>query len=280
MTCKKILFSITTHESIDALNLLIESILYSYNNSYVVLHVNSSWIDFNPDSVIFLNKKVFINTKKYSLSNSLEGKSGVHISNIEYFNSLNIDYDYVILSASNQFFLKNIDIDYIELTKYGSDFLSVSTDSKYYSLIPHPDTGFINSVLGGIKDKLKSIANKNGIFGGRHEGMFFSKDIGLKIISDYRHLFGDDINLCRCDEEIILHTLLYNIVDPTETDSLCYFHKTYPTIDTIVNFKHCNLIMDIDLFTKEKSNINKKYSIKGVDRKDKNILEQINNFLK
>jgi hypothetical protein len=270
----RILFSITAHESIIALNDLVESILYAYTNSYGIVHINQSWSDFSDKDIIHINDRVFINPNRFILSHSLSGKTGLHVSNMEYFNSLDIDYDYIVFTASNELFLKKIPDNYFVENQYGSDFLSVTKSSKYYEKIPHIDADFINGVVNHISAQLNSIGEKNGIFGGRHEGMFFNKDLGIQMIYTYRKFFGDSIDLCRCDEEIIPHTILYNSAEPTDTESICYFHNQNFNIDTIINFKKLNFLEKTDLFTKIDKNANK-FSIKGINRHDTNFRNQI-----
>ena len=274
----RILFSITAHESISALNDLIESILYAYTDSYVIVHINQSWSDFSDKDIIYINNRVFINKNRFILNHSLSGKTGLHISNIEYFNSLNIDYNYVVFTASNEFLLKKIPENYLIENQYGSDFLSVTKSSKYYEKIPHIDSDFINGVINHISYQLNSIGEKNGIFGGRHEGMFFNKDLGTKMITTYRKFFGDSIDLCRCDEEIVPHTILYNLVEPTDTESICYFHNQNFSINTIIDFKKLNFLEKTDLFTKIDKNPNK-FSIKGVSRNDTDFRNEIKKII-
>jgi hypothetical protein len=225
----KLLFSITVHESYDAVNDLVKSIIKSYPNSYIILHINRLWDIFDESKINGINQYVFVNKKhRYKLLDRLQGKTGIHISNIEYFNELNLMYDYIVLCASNELYIKPIDINHITQNEYGSDFLCVTKTSSYYQSIPHHDSAFIQSVIG---NSLDYISSNNGIFGGRHEGMFFTKEIGNEIIKLYRKKFHDANNVCRCDEEIIPHTILYNIVNPTETESLCYFSSFENKID-------------------------------------------------
>lgn len=277
MTSKKLLFSITVHESYDSINELIRSINKSYEDSYIVLHINYLWRDFEDNKIENNTKRVFINKKyRYPLYNKMEGKTGIHFSNIEYFNTLNIDYDYVIICASNELYIKPIDIEYIDSKKYGSDFLSVSTNSIFYKKIPHIDSSFIKSVIG---DSLKFIYNKNGIFGGRHEGMFFQKELAEELVKIYRKNFSTANNLCRCDEEIIPHTILYNIVDPTDTESICHFSNRQIDYSLIKNFYEDKIVDFSDLFTKFDTNVMYKYSIKGIDRNNRNLRKDIENLI-
>ena len=274
---KTLLFSITVHESYDALNDLVDSIFKSYKNSYIILHINSSWNDFNENFVNHINQKVFINKNhRYFVSHHLCGKTGIHISNIEYFNTLNINFDYVVLCASNELYIKPIDIDFISKNEYGSDFLCVSPESEYFTKIPHRDTSFIRSVIGNGLDMFLS---KNGIFGGRHEGMFFTKDIACEMIRIYRFIFGEINDLCRCDEEIILHTILYNLVTPTDTESLCHFSSRSIDYDLIFDFYKNKVTDFFDLFTKYDTNVMYKYSIKGIGRHDYEFRNKIKNLI-
>jgi len=275
----KLLFSVTVHESYEAINDLIKSILKSYKNSYIILHVNKLWNNFDESQIIYINEYVFVNNKyRYPLTDRLQGKTGIHISNIEYFNTLNIDYDYTILCASNELYIKEIEINHIKKNEYGSDFLSVSKNSIYHESIPHHDSDFVKSVVG---DSLDDIAYKNGIFGGRHEGMFFSKQIATEMISIYRKKFHDANNVCRCDEEIIPHTILYNIVLPTETESLCYFSSFENKIDyeLIRKFYNKEIKEFSDYFTKYDKNVDCKFSIKGVSRNDNELRLNISKLI-
>jgi hypothetical protein len=275
----KFLFSITVHESINALNDLIESILFFNKQSYIVIHVNSSWSDFSDDNILYIKNRVFVNPNRFLLLDRLSGKTGIHISNIEYFNTLNIDYEYVVLTASNELYLKKIDESFFNKNKYGSDFLSISENSKYYKTIPHPDTSFINKATQNIKNELLDISQNSGIFGGRHEGMFFIKKISDHMIEVYRNYFGKNVDLCRCDEEIIPHTILYNFVDPTDTESLCYWrnHHQQFNLQTIYNFTKDGFDPHKDSFTKLNNNF-KKFSIKGIPRNDFKFRNEIRKF--
>jgi len=263
-----ILFSVTAHESHESLNLLIENCLHFSPNSYIVVHINKSWKSFKPEKINHLNKNVFINPKQFLLNDRLEGKSVLHITNIEYFNSLCIDYHHVVLMASNQLLLKPINFDFINSVRYGSDYLSISPNYEIFSKIPHPDTAFINLQVQHLLPQLTDISIKNGMFGGRHEGMFFSKEIGIKMINTFKKYFNYTVNLCRCDEEIILHTILYNLVTPTDTESICFFPKNVVPSEIEINEFVNNEASVIDLFTKYQNSINHKFSIKGIKRKN------------
>lgn len=267
-----LLFSVTVHESYDAINDLISSILMSYNNSFIVLHANVLWKDFDKNKINLLNDRVFINHNRFPLHDRMQGKTGIHLSNIDFFNSLSINYDYVILCASNELYIKKIDIAHIVKNQYGSDFLCVSKESPYYKVIPHHDTFYLRDVIGNLLD---FISSTNGIFSGRHEGMFFSKELANEMIKIYFSKFGYLTNLCRCDEEIILHTFLYNIASPTYTESLCYFSRKLVTYETVYQFQKNALPTSHDFFIKYDTTAEYKYSIKGIDRFNQNLRNEI-----
>jgi hypothetical protein len=111
--------------------------------------------------------------------------------------------------------------------------------------------------------------------------MFFSKKIASEMISIYRSKFHNANNVCRCDEEIIPHTILYNIVNPTETESLCYFSSFENKIDyeLIRKFYNKEIKEFSDYFTKYDKNVDYKFSIKGVSRNDNELRLNISKLI-
>lgn len=255
MENKKILFNIAVHESIDAVNDLIDSILWSYEYSYVVLHVNANWNDFDEKKLKYLNDKVFVNNTRFPLE-KFYGLGGILILNINYFNTLNIDYDYVVLASSNELYVKKIDIKYIESSKFGSEYYPIPQD--------YDERKFIK-----ISKELEKISSSNGMYHGFFEGTFFEKNIANQMVSIYLKHFGTNPTYTQVDEENLLPTILYNIVKWEKTESLCLFHH-----EPNVNFEKIKSLIDNTLI--------KKFSIKRVDRFDFSLRNQIkelrNNF--
>ena len=281
-TVANLLFTLTAHENEDSLICVIKSIFKAYADSYVIIHLSESW-QCDKDKLTNISERVFINPTRYPIVNKFSGKTGIHVSNIEYFNSLNIEYDFTIFCASNELFIKPIDIEYIETHEYGSDWLALSEDKQWFSRYPHPDKSFVYNQLNKVVE-IHSINKRNGNFGGRHEGMFLKKWISDELVNQYRDKIGHSINRCRCDEESLLHTIIYNIVDPTPTEGLCLFlgfdhmveikKKTSLKWESLHNLIDGNLDMyHVDLFSKV--NNSPKNSVKGIDRDDVDELQKI-----
>lgn len=233
MEDKIIVFSVTAHESHQAINDLVKSILHSHKNSYIVIHVTQMWVGFDETQINLLNKHVFINTTRYNIRDKYWGKAGCHVSNMEFFNLLNKEYDFLIITDSNELFLRKIDINYLNEHKYGSCHNRTPTDHIIRNAILPPELYEIN-----------------GRWNGYPHGMFMTFSIVTKMVNNYRKYYGNRVNIFNCDEEQLLHTILYNIVDDNgigsltdyrggddiHIDSLIEFMKTNKTADTIYNW--------------------------------------------
>lgn len=281
-----ILISLTVHESYESINNFIEILNITNKNNYLIIHVNKSWTDFDFKNINNTNNNVFINENRFYLKNKYSGKSGIHISNLEYANSINLDYEFVILSTSNQFFTKPVDFKYLIEKKYGSDFLCIESKFEEYEKISHHDKDFIKSQFSNYNKEMSEIGKNNGVFGGPHEGIFFTKEISIKIIETYRKYFNNNINLFRCDEEVIIHTILYNIVKPTETESLCFFMYRGESIENFKKFIDQKMSEEYKqkyktYFTKNiNKSILKKISIKPINRVDINLQKELIDYVK
>lgn len=263
---KYILFSITAHESIHALNTLIDSILYSYPNSYMIFHINSNWESFSENDVKLLNNRVFINNKRFS-TNWGYSIGGFHFNNIKYFNSLNIPYDFVILTASNEMYVKKIDINYLNSVQYGSNSGIMPND--------YPMQNFYK-----ILKEMKHISLKNGFYSSWHEGMFFTKDISDEILRKYKYYFGDDPIFVYKDEEHMLPTLLYNTVDWKDTCGLCFFYQNKLNLELIKSFINNEYRDEFIKNYEINDRLDRRYSIKRIDRFDSKFRNDILNLIK
>jgi hypothetical protein len=245
-----LLFSITAHESVSAINDLVDSILLSHSNSYIVFHITEIWKTFNTNDINLINERVFINPTRYNITEKYQGQTGCNISNIEFFNTLNIKYDYVILVQSNELYVSPIDIDYIIKHQYGAN----------HSKTPE------NHYIRGIKlSSFLEIAEKNGRWNGYVEGMFFSKNIADYLIPTYRNYYGNEFNIFVCDHEQLLHTMLYNFVEDNNVDGLCLMRISETnTFEAIINF--------IDT---QKSALIKQFSCKRIDRHNRELRNKI-----
>lgn len=187
-----ILFSITAHESIESLQLLIQNILYFNKNCGVIIHLSQS---FQIEETI-LNKikaipHVYINpTRLYTMNYKILTPIS---SNMEY--SMNIDYEYLCLSASNCFFYRYGAYDYIKQYDYGAyafkmtDFTGKFKDCRNYSI-----------TIGG--------ENLPHFYSGQHEGVFMKKELIPRLLKSFYDFCPLERmnNIMDTTEETILQT--------------------------------------------------------------------------
>jgi hypothetical protein len=258
---KIILFSITAHESINALNTLVQSILYSYPNSYIIFHINANWKSFNESEVKLLNERVFINKNRFA-TNWGYSIGGFHFNNIKYFNSLNIKYDFIVLTSSNEMYVKKIDINFLNTSEYGSNSGVMPND--------YPVQNFYK-----ISKEMSSISHKNGFYTSWHEGMFFTKDISNEMLNIYKYYFGDNPTFIYKDEEHMLPTILYNIVPWKDVNGLCFFYQNNLNLKLIKSFINNENVEEFNKNYEINDRINLRYSIKRINRFDYNLRNDI-----
>jgi hypothetical protein len=255
-----LLFSLTVHENESAINDFIEFARYAYQSSYFILHVNSLWGEFDSNKLLYLNDRVFINSNRFEISSKFCGKTGLHVSNIEYFNNLDISYDFIIISASNELYLKKINVDYLEKYKYGSN-----CNQNYWSW---DSNTYIHDV--------QLISLMKSLFGefchnGFHEGIWFSKKTGESIVSFYRNKISREYDVFNCDEELLLPSILYFVENYEKRGSgLNYFHQSQaPNFEEICDF-----------INNKNDLLHENYvSIKRIDRNNKNLRNQLKKML-
>jgi hypothetical protein len=262
---KKILFSVTAHESILAINTLVESILYSYPDSYIVFHMNSNWKDFDQRDVKLLNDRVFINKNRFP---TVWGYSigGFHFNNIQYFNSLSINYDFVVLTSSNEMYVKKINIDFLNRSEYGANSGVMPSD--------YPKQNFQK-----ISKQMNEISLKNGFYSSWHEGMFFTKDISDEMLKVYTHYFGDIPTFVHKDEENMLPTILYNVVPYNNVNGLCFFYHKELNLNLIKSFINNEYIIEFETNYEINDRIDVRYSIKRIPRFDYTFRTDILNLI-
>lgn len=179
----RILVSITAHESVDCIIDMVKNINFFINNAVFIIHINSSsdMVFVELKKILLSNplllSKVFLTEDRVNSSKNTYCLEQAHIKNFELAKALNIQYDYLMLQASNCLFIEHGVEEYMKLKDIG---LAAYKPSGYWkkSIIEHKALNqFLHIHLGKNID-LSELPLK-----GCHEGSFFKNGVDCKIFN-------------------------------------------------------------------------------------------------
>ena len=271
-----LLFSIPVHEKQDIVNNTIENIFHFNPNSKIILHINKTFKDFNPSLSNYHN--LFINKTNIDY---IKGGNllAYHISNFDYCIKNNISFEYFILSASNELFIKRGSNIYIESNKNGLQIVKQNEDTliEWHNFKKNIENN--ESIL-----KLFKLIENNNLCGGQTEGQFYQKHIFQKIYDIYIQITSTAQPLNFEAEEIIPQTI-FNSLNLQYKDPITLQNYTN-NIDFTIQYIE-ELINNIKIKSNTLKNqlvsphINKYseniYSIKRVDRNFNKIRKYLTN---
>jgi hypothetical protein len=214
---KKIIFSLTAHESIECLYDLIDNIKYAffYYDIYILIGLSTEL------NILFdVNKYTFV--KIVSVSNdNVWGNIKLfnkHIDNMEYLISHKIDYDFFWFVASNELFIKIIPEDFID--KYSVKIFGnkqkiddVSYEPYYQELIRTEHIWiWINSLKKDTYMLEYLYKNKFILCGCQHEGLLLPSYLIFEIFNEYKtnKIYENSTYHNYVMEEIFIPTYLLN----------------------------------------------------------------------
>jgi hypothetical protein len=163
-----ILFAITAHENFALLLIHIQNIFKFNPESGILIHLSKRF-DLKPDQVQYITQipHVFVNPNRLE-THSYKILTPIY-ANMVY--SLDIDYEYMCLLASNSFFYKSGAYDYIRNYDYGAyafenrNFTGKFADCRRYSIS-----------IGGT-----DLPN----YSGQHEGSFMKKELIPQLVDSF-----------------------------------------------------------------------------------------------
>ncbi len=201
-----LVFSIPVHEQINVVVDQLINFSHFNNGCAIVLHLNPSFVLSNDDFALLKKVSdylgnVFINPKrlKAGLNNIIQ----THLSNYEFIR--NLDFEYFVMSSSNELFVKKGAYDYImqfDCVEYG----------QKTSIKTNPEEINWKQMKHAIKDE--SLINATSpildgfLYGGQIEGSYYKKELFEKMwmrinsFFDYEHLSN-----LYAKEEVYFHTL-------------------------------------------------------------------------
>ena len=198
-----LLFSIPVHEKQDIINNTLENIFHFNPNSKIILHINKTFQDFDPSlsqyNNLFINKTNIDYTKGGDLL-------AYHISNFDYCIKNNISFEYFILSASNELYIKRGSNIYIEKVKNG---LQIVKQNEDFTVDWH---NFKKNIENNESiQKLFELIQNNKLVGGQAEGQFYQKHVFQKIYDLYIQITLGYEPLNFEAEEIIPQTIFHSL---------------------------------------------------------------------
>jgi len=267
-----LLFSIPVHEKQEIVNNTIENIFNFNPNCKIILHINKNFSTF--DSSLSKYHNLYFHSTNYDYKPG-EDLLIYHILNFHYCIQHNIDFEYFIICASNELYIKKNAVNYIKEYKNG---IQIITDNTH-------DWHNFNKNINTQEPILQlfDLVNHNTFCGGQTEGQFFQKNIFQKIVDYYKiitHNFSFQFNF-EAEEiipQIIFCSLNLNHGDPLTLQN--YTNKLKFTKPFIQNLINNTLIPDNKIKSQLISpHTNKSsehiYSIKRVNRD----FNEIRNFL-
>lgn len=179
----KILFSLPVHERPDIVKNQIENINYFCPGSTIVIHVSEgslSLLDEFKENCQFDN--VFINPQSLPTIWSA-GIIHTHVSNFLYALQREINFDYVMITSSNELFVRHGLGDYISKYEIGSqtEVYDQATDWGVFR------EDFFN------RDDMQNLMKALGLptfFGGQTEGQFATRNVFMQIAKVYTDNFS------------------------------------------------------------------------------------------
>jgi hypothetical protein len=198
-----LLFSIPVHEKQDIVNNTVENIFHFNPNSKIILHINKTFKDFDPSLSTYHN--LFINKTNIDY---IKGGDllAYHISNFSYCIKNNISFEYFILSASNELYIKRGSNIYIDTYKNG---LQIVKQNEDFTIDWHNFKKNIENNESILK--LFKFIQNNQLCGGQAEGQFYQKHVFQKIYDLYIQITSDSEPLNFEAEEIIPQTIFHSL---------------------------------------------------------------------
>lgn len=197
-----LLFSIPVHEKQDIINNQIENI-FNYNpGCKIILHINPSFTHFEPKKSNYHNLFYHQTNIPYKHGQDL---LAYHVANFNYCLKKEIDFDYFILTASNELYIQKGAIEQICNYKNGLQIINFNKEISWHNF--NKDLHLndkINELLTTIK--------QDTFCGGQAEGQYFEKDTFKKICSIYLDLTkNNNEQLIFEAEEIIPQTIFKSL---------------------------------------------------------------------
>ncbi len=286
---KSLLFSIPIHEKQDIINNQIENI-FNYNpGCKIILHINPSFTHFEPKKSNYPNLFYHQTKIPYIHGHDL---LAYHIANFNYCIEKNIYFDYFILTASNELYIKKGAIHQITKYKNGLQIVESKKENNWHNF--NKDLHLNYKII-----ELLSLIKEKNICGGQAEGQYFEKEIFKNISTIYLNLTNNNNELLTFEaEEIIPQTIFKSLNIKNFGIPLTLQNYSNQIEFNIPYIKQLIQGLKIENNTKKKAlpspHINKNsknnvYSIKRVDREFNEIRSYLtqkgwllnqNNFIK
>ena len=229
---KKIIFSLTAHESIDCLYDLIDNIKACFVHYNIIILLSIT----NRLHILFdYNKYSFVKVVTVRNDN-LPVRSNInlfqqHIININYIQCNKLDYDYFWFVASNEMFIKIVPEDFVD-----NNVLSIiskkdenSNYAEYYKYLlnTHFSWGGINQSKRDTHLMKYLYNNKFIIHGMQHEGVVLPAHLALEIFNEYSEnkIFELSTSKSQIIEEIFIPTYLNNKYNIKKLNPFCFIYK-------------------------------------------------------
>lgn len=225
----KIVISIPVHEKEDVIKNQIENFQKYIKGVYIVLHVSKSYQDFEA-----LKEGLKVYSDVYVNPERLETKWGdivqPHVSNYHYISSI-LQFDYFVLHASNDMYIKHGFEEYI--SKYKAGFAIRKVVQKYTNWWPGD--------LAQRDEQLKYIMQQTGqgmIIATQVESSFYNKELMDKIVKiiDASETYRNE-ELVYTREEIFFSTIASALVDWNEIGDVTTFSEVHRFDRTLWKFR-------------------------------------------
>lgn len=172
----KILFSLSVHEEIKTVLNQIDNIQHFVPNSIIVIHVNSASDELFEQlhAAAFLLQNVYITPDRVDSAKGAFVLDMAHLNNFKYAKNLGLQFEYIVLEASNSLFVRYGLLEYMTNFDAGSHLRSLKIDShgdwnkKVFAHLP-----FFNIRYKYIDDGL----SLDVIYKSTHEGSFYRKEV-------------------------------------------------------------------------------------------------------
>lgn len=270
----KILFSLSVHEEIKVVLNQIDNIRHFVPNSIIVIHVNSTNNELFEQlhAAAFLLQNVYLTTDRVDSTKGAFVLDIAHLNNFKYAKKLGLQFEYIILEASNSLFVRYGLPEYIANFDAGSHLRPLKIDS-------HGDWNkkvFSHLSFSNIRQEFIEIGlDFDTIYKSTHEGSFYRKDI-----ADFIFNFVSNIR-----DKCIENNELPNY--PTEEFWFPFALKCYqlkhPNIEIspTITYMPWNRRLswnknDVRDFLFREHNLKNFYSIKRIER---NSEDEVRNFI-
>lgn len=219
----KILFSIPVHENNEVIRNAIENINKFVKSPIVVIHINKFWDDFD-FSIEKDYDNVYVNPNRV-FGIKFESQMPILYSNLEYIESLGIDFDYFSIFHTNEMFIRRGIEDYI-----GDRDMSL----QHFPNIRHQNT--VN-IMNEYKQFLDEV-NINEIFNNHVEGNFFKKSLFKEILNYIKTNMPQLIDFKGALEETLIPTIAYKLADKNKiafTYLRSFYHENIAITPDIID---------------------------------------------